>query len=81
MCFFDSPSPPPPPPTPAPLPVTPPPATPAPAAPANTTAEDDVKKRRDGSYLKGAQGRNSLRIDMTQNDPTGSVGSGLNIPA
>ena len=61
-----------PPPAPPPLPIQaplPPPAVLESADGSNNTS----------SALDASRGRNSLRIDRTQS-PTGSVGSGLNIP-
>lgn len=69
MCF-SSPSPPPAPPPPAPL------------APMDlaTVQPSDGNNRKDAGVRAMNRGRNGLRIDKTQS-ATGTVGTGLNIPA
>jgi hypothetical protein len=68
MCFGSKSPPPAPPPMPAQAPL-PPPAILESAEGTSNTA----------SALAATRGRNTLRIDRTQS-PTGSTGSGLNIP-
>lgn len=61
----------------------PPPPPPAPAVPMPDLARiapAEGLNRKDAAALSANRGRGSLRIDRTQPD-TGSVGSGLNIPA